>query len=204
MGSVDEQNGAVSAVGAPAQEGQRRRPRAARGPETVGNVDQIRDILFGGQMREYERRFARLEERMAKEAGRLRDDLEARVDTLETYVRRELEALATRLQTEEGERVEGQKRGANQVETAAQELTQRIGQVGEESVRSTRELREQMLEQTKSLGEQIKRRHDLLAGELARETEQLRGDKADRAVLSGLLAEVALRLRDEFELPDGT
>jgi hypothetical protein len=152
----------------------------------------------------YVPRYAGLVVGLAMEAGGLRDDHEARVDTLETYVRRELEALATRLQTEEGERVEGQKRGANQVETAAQELTQRIGQVGEESVRSTRELREQMLEQTKSLGEQIKRRHDLLAGELARETEQLRGDKADRAVLSGLLAEVALRLRDEFELPDGT
>ena len=30
------------------------------------NVDKIRDILFGSNMREYEKRFARLEERLTK------------------------------------------------------------------------------------------------------------------------------------------
>ena len=30
------------------------------------NVDKIRDILFGNQMRDYEKRFARLEERVTK------------------------------------------------------------------------------------------------------------------------------------------
>ena len=37
-----------------------------------GNVDQIRDILFGGQMRDYERRFEELEERMKRETERNR------------------------------------------------------------------------------------------------------------------------------------
>ena len=33
-----------------------------------GSVDKIRDILFGAQMRDYDRRFTRLEERLLKEA----------------------------------------------------------------------------------------------------------------------------------------
>ncbi len=32
-----------------------------------GNVDKIRDILFGSQMRDYETRFARLEESLLRE-----------------------------------------------------------------------------------------------------------------------------------------
>ena len=36
------------------------------------NVDQIRDILFGGQMRDYERRFQDLNQRFEAELVRLR------------------------------------------------------------------------------------------------------------------------------------
>ena len=32
----------------------------------AGNVDKIREILFGGQMRAYDKRFSRLEDRLAK------------------------------------------------------------------------------------------------------------------------------------------
>ena len=38
------------------------------------NVEQIRDILFGGQMRDYERRFQELDARIAAELSRLRDE----------------------------------------------------------------------------------------------------------------------------------
>ncbi|MGA9594256.1 MAG: hypothetical protein WBS18_14245, partial [Candidatus Acidiferrales bacterium] len=38
------------------------------------NVDKIRDILFGSQMRDYEKRFARLEESVTKALDTLRDD----------------------------------------------------------------------------------------------------------------------------------
>ena len=49
---------------------------AANGELREGaNVDKIRDILFGSNMREYEKRFARLEERLTKSSDALRDDL---------------------------------------------------------------------------------------------------------------------------------
>ena len=42
------------------------------------NVDKIRDILFGSNMREYEKRFGRLEERLTKSSDALREDLKKR------------------------------------------------------------------------------------------------------------------------------
>ncbi len=52
-----------------------------------GNLDKVRDILFGGQMRDYEKRFNRLEDRLVKECSSIRDDIKKRLDSLEMYVK---------------------------------------------------------------------------------------------------------------------
>ena len=78
---------------------------AANGELREGaNVDKIRDILFGSNMREYEKRFARLEERLTKSSDALREDLKKRFDTLESFVREEMESLNQRLKAEKSER----------------------------------------------------------------------------------------------------
>ncbi|MDQ3996738.1 MAG: hypothetical protein M3303_06935, partial [Gemmatimonadota bacterium] len=58
------------------------RPRPSSGPELStpdaagsANIEQLRDIIFGGQMREYERRFVRMEERIAKELADVREEV---------------------------------------------------------------------------------------------------------------------------------
>src|SRR5690349_5731061 len=80
----------------------------ARTPQVMqsgaGNVDKIRDILFGSQMRDYETRFARLEEAVAKETNEIRETNRRRFDQLEQFVKREFEALESRLKTEREER----------------------------------------------------------------------------------------------------
>src|SRR5580698_8148983 len=73
------------------------------------NVDKIRDILFGTQMRDYDKRFGRLEERLAKAADALRDDLKKRFDSLESFVQQEVDSLQQRLKTEKSERVDALK-----------------------------------------------------------------------------------------------
>src|SRR5271169_4219003 len=83
---------------------------AANGELREGaNVDKIRDILFGSNMREYEKRFARLEEKLTKSSEALREDLKKRFDSLESYVREEMESLGQRLKTEKSERGEALK-----------------------------------------------------------------------------------------------
>ena len=63
-------------------------PQASDGTNPA-SLDKVRDILFGNQMRDVERRFARLEERLLKETTDLKDDVRRRLDTLEAYMRRE-------------------------------------------------------------------------------------------------------------------
>ncbi|MGA2133745.1 MAG: hypothetical protein ABSH50_15740 [Bryobacteraceae bacterium] len=157
---------------------------------TSGNVEKIRDILFGPQMREYERRFARLEETLLKEAADLRDSTRKRFDALETYIHREFEALEGRL------RVERDERGA-----AHDSLAKRIGELNDQTATAHRELRGTILQQSKDLGEEIERRRQELGAILERRFQELRKDKTDRAALAALFSEAALRLNDEFQVP---
>ena len=54
-----------------------------------GNIDKVRDILFGGQMRDYDRRFQKLEERLLQETSELKDDVRKRLAALEQFMKQE-------------------------------------------------------------------------------------------------------------------
>ena len=61
------------------------------------NLEKIRDILFGAQAADFEKKFARLEERLLKETADSRAETKKRFDSLETFIRKEVESLAERL-----------------------------------------------------------------------------------------------------------
>src|SRR5581483_11374112 len=77
--------------------------QAANDQGSGNNLEQIREILFGGQMREVETRFARLEDRLAKLSYDLRDDLNRSLASLETFVKKEIESLNDRFLAESNE-----------------------------------------------------------------------------------------------------
>src|SRR5271155_6246436 len=68
-------------------------PSNKENPEGA-NVDKIRDILFGSQMRDYEKRFVRLEDTVTKALDTLREDMTKRFDTLSNYMKEEVDSLS--------------------------------------------------------------------------------------------------------------
>jgi uncharacterized protein YoxC len=156
----------------------------------VGNLDKVRDILFGNQMREVERRFARLEERLLKETQEMKDDVKRRLEALETFARKETESLADQLRGERGERLE-----------STRTLERRDTTLDEQLTKGHRELRQQILEQHQRLSDDIRQKVEEVLASLARETGELRADKADRATIATLLTEMAMRLNHELRLP---
>lgn len=170
-------------------------------PVEGGNIDKIRDILFGGQMRDYERRFARLEERLGKEVADLRDDTRRRFDALETFIKQELEALGERLQTEQRTRDEAVQDVSRALKDTGQGLERKLAQFDEQTTRTQRELRQQILDQSKSLSDEMRQKRDELTALIEREVAALGNDKTDRAALAALFSEVALRLTNEFKIP---
>ena len=155
-------------------------PNAPKGDQAgAANLDKVRDILFGTQMREVDRRLVRLEERLLKETSELKVEVRNRLDAFEAYMRHESESLAGQIKTERRDR-EG---------------------VDEQLSKEQRELRQQLLEQHQRLSDDLRRKIDEVLEALAREAGELRSDKADRATLASLLTEMAMRLTNEFTLP---
>ncbi len=168
----------------------------------TGNVDKIRDILFGAQMRDYDRRFALLEERLLREAGELRDDLQRRLTASEQFLRSELETLSGELSAEQRERKQGVRDAMDATDATAnvnRELSDRIAALAEQVAHQHRDLRNAMNDQLRQLQEEIERRHQDLVGAQRREAYELRTAKADRTVLAAMFAEFAQRLAADGE-----
>ena len=164
----------------------------------AGSIDKVRDILFGTQLREFDRRFARLEERMLKETNDLKDDLRSRLDALETYARKENESLADQIKSEHAGRVEAAAGLSRELQEAAKAAERRTTTLDEQLSKTQRELRQQMLEQHQRLSDDIRKRVEDLLAALGRESRELRNDKADRTTLAALFNEMAMRLTSDI------
>ena len=168
---------------------------------TGGNIDKIRDILFGANMRDYEARFARLEEALMKEAAELRESTRRRFETLENYVKQEMDALQVRLKTERDERSDASSQHSRELHDASEALGRKIREVDDRSASEARDLRQDILNQSRTLMDELRARHEAIASLLDRRFHELQHNKTDRAALASLLTELAMRLNDEFRIP---
>lgn len=171
--------------------------------EGAGSLDKVRDILFGAQVRDADRRIARLEERISKEAAELKDDVRKRLSVLEQFVKNEVESLADRLKTEHDARSDAVKDLARELRDGAKAAEKKFGQVDDQVARVQRELRQQLLDTQQKITDEIQRQAQDGAGRLAREAAELRNDKIDRAALAAMLTEMAMRLTDDLAEADG-
>ena len=155
-------------------------------------------------MRDYDSRFQKLEERVTREAGELRGELQHQLQALEAFMKGEVESMTNRVKTEQTERGEAVERLASQVMETVKGLEMKISHLDSQAAKDIRDLREQLLEQSKALSAEMKDKHDQMKGHLDREAGQIRDAMTGRQALAEMLSEVALRLKNEFRVPGAT
>ena len=169
--------------------------------DETGKVDRIRDILFGSQMRDYDGRFQRLDERLTREAADARADTQKHLEALENFIKGALESLTNRLNTEQFARGHAVEKLAHDLAETAKSLELGTKNLGEHADREFHALRQQLLDQTKALNDEIREKHGQVKADLDREAEQIRGAMTGREALAEMLSEVSLRLKNEFRVP---
>lgn len=169
--------------------------------EESGKVDRIRDILFGSQMRDYDSRFQRLDERLSREAAEARADVQRRLDGLEGFLKSEVESLRGWLGSEQAERGNAIEKLTRDLAETARALEMKRSNLDERAGRDVHELRQQLLEQATALRNEMRERHEQMEAGLNREAEQIRGAMTGREALAEMLSEVSLRLKNEFRVP---
>lgn len=165
------------------------------------NVDQIRDILFGGQMRDYERRFQELGQRLEAEMGRLRETQDKRLAQMDKRIDEQFEKVGKQLRQEISDRNQAvddlESRMQQAARTARTEINNALDGLGGELGAVDERLRDALAE----LGSVLDERASEAATSLSRASAELRAEKVGREDMSALLTELALRLKGDFELP---
>ena len=165
------------------------------------SLDQIRDILFGAVVRDTDKKLARLEERLLKEQEDLKEDVRHRFESLEVFVKKEMESLAERLQAGHYTRDEALRALTQELKDVVSGFEKRTTQLDEQAAKAQRELRQQILDQSKTLRDEYRGQYRQLSEAVGRALHDLRVEKTDRAALAALLSELAVRLRHDLALP---
>ena len=166
-------------------------------PSASGNLDKIRDILFGAQAREHDRRFAQLEQHLLREATDLRHDLKRRFESLELYIQKEVESLTNRLSKEQDVRGESVTRLTQDLTQLGATLEEKARRLEQQASQAQSHLLQQLTEQTGELAADVRARHAEATSAIERAVRDLRAEKTDRTALAAILLEASQRLANE-------
>lgn len=145
------------------------------GPDA--SLDQVRNILFGQQVREFDTRLKSMEVQFQLSSQSLQSDLLERIARLE-------KELSARLEQEADERQISDNALQANLDKAAEDLDSRLSS-------EAKELRHDLKDQGKDLNKKI----EALSAQMQAAIDELRLHKTDRMALADLLGGVAERLR---------
>lgn len=160
-----------------------------------GSLDKVRDILFGAQSREIEKRFAVLENRLLQESGRLREDLTQSVEDLKTQMNQEIQGLVGKLEQEQDRRASTIQDMGQTVKAVETQVSKRILELTEHASNQFQAMGTEMQQQKHDLMEQHQQAMSRMESQFQQAVNALKVEKTDRAVLAEMLMEVALRLK---------
>jgi uncharacterized protein YaaN involved in tellurite resistance len=163
-------------------------------PPAPESIDQVRDLLFGGQMRMVDARLQGLDERVSHETSAIRTEFERQVTELGSSIKKELAQHADRLASERAKRAEDLKALGAELKEALRSLEKRHQGLEEAAGIADAELRDHLLKQGATFSSELARTSERLSSELDRISTSLRTEKLDTAALVTGLTELAGRL----------
>lgn len=167
-------------------------PEAVASSPEPKELDKVREILFGAQAVEFDRRLSAVEQE-------LRAQIREEISALERRVKHEVDAITERMNGEERERRSGDGDLLAKLVELSKTLEMRIAEFNKKSEQAQGALRDQLLSQSNLLSDAIQQRHDEATALMNDGLRDLREAKTDRGTLSSLLMDVAMRLKGEEE-----
>ena len=171
------------------------KPEAAGKPE---NMEKIRDLLFGPQVKGFQTQFDRLEESLLREIHDVRDELRKQVDSIERFLKNELDKLSGKLDAEKDDRGAAVKKLTDGIRETQETHDKSATRLDNRIEQNAKETREQLLDQTKRLTDEMLRKHEDALEALMKSSGQIRAEYVDRSDLSRLFTELAVQLNAEL------
>lgn len=163
---------------------------------TAGGLDKIRDLLFGRELDSVEKRFARMEARLAEDATALREEVLSRLDALEAYVKDELASLNAGLGQERRDREDAIERAAIEARSGRDALARRIADAKDASDQTAQVVRQRILDEATRAQNAIRTTGEEIQRALDKRAALLEERKADRKALATIFSQAASRLEE--------
>lgn len=160
------------------------------------SLAQVRELLFGSQSRDFEKRCHQLEEQMSQSYQALRHDLGEQLKQMQKQLRDEIANVRGQVATEQADRQQGLdqlgERLDKTISEQGSELQHRIGGVHDE-------LRTYTLNQTQHLWDDMQSRYDNLSSRMDQEINEVRAAATQRSSLGDMFREMATRLEEHSQ-----
>jgi len=166
-------------------------------PDEAVGVDKIRDLLFGSQMQDYDRRFALLEQRFLQRFREIEAETGRNLNSLELSAKKQTESLATQLHEEKDLRTDADKEIERTHREHSETIERRLRSASEQLSRLERDQGDRLTQEVQSLRDEIKRKHEELQHTFERMFGELSSVKTDRNLLASLFLEVAKCLNQD-------
>jgi uncharacterized phage infection (PIP) family protein YhgE len=158
------------------------------------SIEQVRDLLFGGQMRMVDQRIQSLDDRLAHETSALRADFDRQITDLDGSIKKELARVTERLVAERTKRVEDLKALNAELRESLNVLEKLHQSLEEAAGLADAELRDHLVKQSATFSNDLARTSERISSELDRITTALQSEKLDTAVIVAGLTDLAGKL----------
>jgi len=167
------------------------------GGEAV-SVDKIRDLLFGNQMQDYDRRFSNLEERFLQRFKDIESETARNLSAFESNAKKQVDSLAGQLREEKDQRADADKEIERVLREQNQSLEKRIRSLSDQLSQFDRDMADRLTRESQSLREENKQKHTGTQQTIERMFAELSNVKTDRNLLASLFVEVAKCLNQDL------
>ena len=160
-------------------------------------VEKIRELLFGNQMQDYDRRFEVMEQRFQQKLRDLEAESARALQSMESSVKKQLESIAGQVRQEQDLRAEADKELGRGLREQIQGLEKHLSKVADQLASLDRDFAERLGHESQTLREDIRRRNEDTRATIERMFSELSNVKTDRNLLAGLFVEIARCLNQD-------
>lgn len=173
----------------------KKRPSAEVISPGLGDIEKVRDILFGKYVASFEQRFAELESRLEADVDQLKNKLIDKMGSMDKAVNESLARLDTQMGQEKSTRDTQLLSLQNNLRDAEAALQHAITSMEDQANQDLAVVRSSLEESLQDLTDRALATQAELSAQIDQQKEDLQHDKVGRQSLALMLDEVAIKLR---------
>lgn len=159
------------------------------------NISKIRDILFGNNINEIDRRFNKIEQELHEMITSVKQDLQNQLHSFDDYYKAEVSSILDQIKQEQ----EIRSAEVDRINKDLDRLNKAILSVKEEMNNNVRDLRSRMMDHYKENSANISKLEQELKKSLNNEVNRLSESKVDRKALALMLSDMAMKISESNE-----